>query len=42
MKTTYPYYVSVKIDKGQLVKLYKNKSSNRIMNVMIFCIIGLP
>lgn len=25
MKTTYPYYVAVKVDAGQLVKLYKNK-----------------
>jgi hypothetical protein len=25
MKTTYPYYVAVKVDAGQLVKLYKYK-----------------
>ena len=25
MKTEYPYYVAVKVDAGQLVKLYKNK-----------------
>lgn len=24
-KTTYPYYVAVRVDAGQLVKLYKNK-----------------
>lgn len=25
MKTTYPYYVAVKVDAGQLVKVYKDK-----------------
>lgn len=25
MKTTYPYYVAVKIDAGQLVKVYRDK-----------------
>jgi hypothetical protein len=25
MKTIYPYYVAVKVDAGQLVKLYKHK-----------------
>lgn len=25
MKTTYPYYVAVKVDAGQLVKVYRDK-----------------
>lgn len=25
MKTTYPYYIAVKVEAGQLVKMYRNK-----------------